>query len=109
MSFVTRWPKARMLVSDSGEIWRCVVEPGALTVSNSDGRVMTFSDPDALASYAAALWTAALELDVEIKYAAAKDSTRARLLRKYRGEPIGLRHRPVVERPEPPMHMEIPA
>jgi len=109
MSYVTRWPKRRMLRSDAGELWAIDVAPGRLVVSNADGRVMTFSDPDALAAHAAALWTAVLELDAEIKYAAAKDSTRARLLRKYRGEPTGLRHRPVVERPEPPMHMEIPA
>lgn len=113
MSFVLTWPKRRRLTGrrDLGDgqtapaLWSIEVEPGRLTSWTADGTVVHFTDRDELRAYAIALYCAAMDLDLETQDTAAKASwaRRARQLLP------GNRHRPVIERPEPPAHMEVSA
>jgi hypothetical protein len=52
---------------------------------------------------------AAIDRDLEVQAAAAKELADRRLRRKQRGEELGLLHRPFTDAPEPPMNLEVPA
>lgn len=104
--YVLNWPKSRPLTDASGDGWRVVISPGLLTLVRDDGGPgHTFTDPDQLRALGMLAHAAAVERDLDVQEAAAKASMERRRLRALGG----LLHRPFVDPPEPPIHMEVPA
>lgn len=102
MPFLT-WPKRRRLGVVTADL-----SPGRLLLTAPDGSVLLdCQDPDELRAFAMQVHAAAVERDLDTQAAAAKASADRRLARQRAGQPTGLRHAPVLERPEPPMHMEL--
>jgi hypothetical protein len=103
---VLNWPKTRPLTDALGARWRAVVSPGLLTLARDDGGPgLTFTDTDQLRAFAMQVYAAAIDHDGAVQQAAVLASLARRRARGTGGH----RHRPVIERPEPPMHMEVPA
>lgn len=102
---VLNWPKRRHLGELSAE-----VAPGRLLLTAPDGSVLLdCQDADQLRAFAMQVHAAAIDRDLEVQAAAAKAHADRRLARQRRGEPTGVAYRPFTDRPEPPMHMEVPA
>lgn len=103
---VLRWPKARQLTDSGGEPWRAVIAPARLLlVSPGSTLALDFTDPDELRAFAMQVYAAAIDHDGAVQQAAVKASLERRRARGLGGN----RHRPVVEAPEPPMNLEVPA
>jgi hypothetical protein len=95
---VLTWPKTRRLAELSAE-----VSPGRLVLTAPGGVVLLdCTDPDELRAFAMQAYAAALDRDGAVREAAVKASLARR-------RPGGLRHRPFVDVPEPPAHMEATA
>jgi len=104
------WPKKQTLTSALGERWTAVLSPGLLTLTpEGGGPGMTFTDPGELRAFAMQAHAAAVDRDLAVQAAAAKESWTSVRSQNRRGEPTGLRHRPFTEAPEPPLHAEVPA
>lgn len=110
MEYVLTWPKDRHLTPVEGGTWRMCIEPGRLVlVPPHGGAAVVVEGVDELRAFATTVHLAATEYDQRVQHDAAKRSMERRAARVARGGPAGLRHRPVVETPEPPAHMELPA
>lgn len=109
MAHLLSWPKRRALTTSDGVTLVAVVEPGRLSVETPDGSLVVFDDPGELRAFAMQLHAAAIERDQSAQDEAARASARRRQLRHLSGQPTGQRHRPFVDPPEPPAHMEVPA
>lgn len=97
------WPRTRPLTPAGGGQTAAVISPGRLVLWLDEDHVLIYEDPEELRAFAMQVYAAALDRDGAVQEAAVKASLARRAAR---GLP-GLRHRPVIERPEPPMHMEV--
>ena len=102
-------PQTRPLTDAAGVRWLVTVDRGRLVLRRLDtGEAHVFDDPAELRALAPQLTRAVVEHDLDVQHAAVKRSTDARLARQRAGLPTGLRHRPVVDRPEPPAVLDLP-
>jgi len=103
-------PQTRTLTDTEGFRWLVTVDRGRLVLAVADGSAppIVFDDPAELRALAPQLTRAVTEHALDAQLAAAKASADARLARRRAGEPAGNRHRPVVERPEPPAVLDLP-
>jgi hypothetical protein len=99
---VLNWPKTRRL----GAYITATISPSRLLLTAADGTVvLDCQDPDELRAFAMQVYAAAIDHDGAVQQAAVKAS----LDRRHARGLGGLRHRPFVEPPEPPMNVEVPA
>ncbi len=100
-------PQSRELHDAEGFGWHVTVDAGRLVLSRpADGERIVLADPAELRWLGMQLHRAAVQYDGDVQERAAKESATRRLRRIQAGEPAGLRHRPVIEVPEPPLHAE---
>lgn len=102
MPYLLTWPKRRRLTSSGGVEGVAVIEPGRLVIWLDEDRAVIYDDPEELRAFAMQVHAAAVERDLSVQEAAVKASIARRAARGGRGN----RFRPVIERPEPPAHME---
>jgi hypothetical protein len=101
-------PQTRALTDAEGFRWTVTVDRGYLVIRSADGEIeVEFADPAELRSLAPQLTRAVTEHALDQQLAAAKASVDRRLARQRRGEPTGLRHRPVIDTPQPPAHRSL--
>ncbi len=98
-------PQQRTLTDDEGRPWLVTVDRGRLVLDNGLRRYV-FADPTELRALAPQLTRAVVEHDLDVQEAAAKASATRRLRRAQAGEPLGNRHRPVVEAAEPALALD---
>lgn len=104
MAYLLTWPKRRDLRASDGVTVVAVVSPGRLRLERPDGTVVEVADPAQLRDLALTLTLASTEYAQDLQHTAAQESSARRQRRKLAGEPTGVRHRPFVDPPDPPLH-----
>ncbi len=100
-------PQTREVRDADGFGWLVTVDRGRLVLDRPvDGERIVLDDPADLRWLGMQTHRAAVEHDLDVQHAAARASAARRLARQQRGEPLGNRHRPVVEVPETALHAD---